>query len=399
MYRLFIVVFFAVVLNGKILNVYLQTDGVQYRTYMTRVTNEFKKLYPNIDVKIKCHKNEIYKKNITKFLNDESIDILNWQGGERLFDHVKKNKIDSLKTLWEQNDFDKRFGYLKETVFYKNTPYAVPISYYQWGFYYNKKLFENLNLQVPKTWEEFLKVCEVLKQNDITPIVLGAKNKWTAASWFDYINLRVNGIKFHKNLLKGKVSYKSEKVVKVFKIWKELLSKDYFTKNSKNWTWNQPLPYILRQKAGMMLIGNFVTTNITKFRKKEIGFFGFPIIDSSIGRYEESPVDIFMVNKSSKNIKEAKEFIKFISKKDIQESLNEGLSLIPAHKSAKVQDKNFLKEGKSLISTAKGITQYFDLDTPYSFSSKALVVLANFIDEPNIDKTTSQLEELRKKEY
>lgn len=38
------------------------------------------------------------------------------------------------------------------------------------GIFYNKKVYEELNLEIPKTWDEFIANCEVIKQSGITPI-------------------------------------------------------------------------------------------------------------------------------------------------------------------------------------------------------------------------------------
>lgn len=38
------------------------------------------------------------------------------------------------------------------------------------GVFYNKKVFEKLKLEIPKTWDEFLKACEVIKKAGIAPV-------------------------------------------------------------------------------------------------------------------------------------------------------------------------------------------------------------------------------------
>jgi len=400
LYRIFFIILLTTYLNSSTLKIYLQSNGVDYRTHITKILSEFQDKNPNIKVEISCHNNEEYKQNLREFLKDETIDIFNWQGGQRLFDLVKINGVEPLASTWEKYQFNDKFGSFKNLVFYNNIPYAIPISYYQWGFYYNKKLFSRYNLSQPKTWKEFVALCEILKQKNIVPIILGTKNSsWTAASWFDYINLRINGLEFHNKLLQGEIPYTHKKVKKVFQTWQTLLKKEYITKHSKKLTWNQPFPYILREKAGMMLIGNFITNHIPNIKKDQIGFFSFPVIDPQIPQYEEAPLDIFFINKLSKNKPEAHQFIKFLAQKDIQKKLNEKLLLIPANQNVATIENQFLQDGYKLIKSAKGLSQYFDLDTPHNFSVKALNVFTNFINNPNIEDAVSRLEYLRKQEY
>ena len=42
-----------------------------------------------------------------------------------------------------------------------------------------------------KHWDEFLWVCAMLKKHDdVEPIAIGTKYLWTAAAWFDYLNIK-----------------------------------------------------------------------------------------------------------------------------------------------------------------------------------------------------------------
>ena len=82
--------------------------------------------------------------------------------------------------------------------------WGVPYTYYQWGVYYRKDIFEKLGIAVPKTFDEFVAACAKLKENGVTPITIGSKYLWTTAGVFDYLDLRVNGYEFHMDLTNGK---------------------------------------------------------------------------------------------------------------------------------------------------------------------------------------------------
>ncbi|MCL2164671.1 MAG: extracellular solute-binding protein [Oscillospiraceae bacterium] len=46
------------------------------------------------------------------------------------------------------------------------------------GIFYNKALFAEYNVEVPKTYEEFLSVCEVFKEAGVTPVMLDTLTRW-----------------------------------------------------------------------------------------------------------------------------------------------------------------------------------------------------------------------------
>lgn len=54
--------------------------------------------------------------------------------------------------------------------------YALPFSRNYMGVWYNIDIFKENNLEIPKTWDEFINVCETLKSKGITPLGLHGKD-------------------------------------------------------------------------------------------------------------------------------------------------------------------------------------------------------------------------------
>lgn len=57
--------------------------------------------------------------------------------------------------------------------------YQVPTYLQPVGVIYNKAMFEANNLEVPETYDDFVRVVETLKEAGITPFAIGAKDAWT----------------------------------------------------------------------------------------------------------------------------------------------------------------------------------------------------------------------------
>jgi len=361
------------------------------------LARKFEAEHPHINVTYVAKDDAGYKSSIEGWLTAErGLDLLYWQAGEPLFQFVRRGLIESLDLQWQQQQWYSDFPpNVQDVVSIDGSPYGLPYSYYQWGFYYKKSLFSKLSLQPPTTWPEFLEICRRLKAQGISPIVLGSKNHWPTASWFDYFNLRINGLEFHRQLLQGQISYRDKRVAEVFKTWKVLIDRDYFVKSSSTLMWKEGLPYLYRDLAGMMLIGNFVEQHFPKNLARDIGFFRFPQINADVAYYEEAPMEIFILPINSRHKKEAKQFLAFIGRANIQASLNDGLGYIPPHIHAKKSSSYFIQQGSETLREAQGLSQFYDRDTNRKMAAAGIKILSAFSRSGNIETAIAALEKQR----
>ena len=71
----------------------------------------------------------------------------------------------------------------------------MPFEVGEVAFYYNKKLFEKAGVKAEdiKTWDDFLGAVKKLKAAGITPIVVGAGEKWPMHFYYSYLVMRIGG--------------------------------------------------------------------------------------------------------------------------------------------------------------------------------------------------------------
>ncbi|MBV8377349.1 MAG: carbohydrate ABC transporter substrate-binding protein [Verrucomicrobia bacterium] len=90
------------------------------------------------------------------------------------------------------------------------TAFAVPMASVIHGFFYNKAIFKELGLSLPKTESEFLAVLEKVKANGkYIPLVMGTKDQWESAT-MGYQNIGPtlwDGETGRKDLIKGTAKY------------------------------------------------------------------------------------------------------------------------------------------------------------------------------------------------
>lgn len=376
-------------------------NGEQRNAYHKQV-KAFEKEYPSIKVTVQALESEQYKANIESWLSSkEHSDVMFWFGGERLNWYVSKGWVAPLDHLWARGDWYRRVTQSGQSAVNRNgRMYGLPIHYYHWGVYYKKSLFARLGLSEPKNWQEFLRVCRLLKRQGVTPIALGSSEVWPLGGWFDYLNLRINGLDFHQQLLSGGVAYTDERVATVFDHWGQLINKGFFLADHNEKTWRESLPYLYRDMAGMLLMGNFWTSQIPESFRDDFAVFRFPIINSEVGVYEEAPTDVLFMPSNVKNRAEAELFLDFMARPEVQNQLNTELGMLAPQNHLSSNKDHFIQLGAEILGTADGASQFYDRDNPQPIAIEGMKQMQRFMNEPtDLPSVLRSLEGLRRKSF
>ncbi len=374
----------------------LLSNGNQ-RLIIRQLSERFEAQNPGITIKWIDSTNHVHHKWMETW-EQQKADVIWWFAGYQLSQYAKKGNIEPISDIWKKHRMDRSFLGIESAVSYNGEAYALPLSYYQWGFYYKKSVFNKYKIAEPKTWEEFIAVCDKLSENRVKPLGLGTQESWPAASWFSYFDIRLNGLEFHLQLLAGKQSYTDKRVREVFGKWKQLIDKGYFMQGSQAYKWKDVLPFMYRDSVAMYLIGNFVTADI-KIPLNEFGFFRFPVINKEMPIYEEAPSDVLFISKKSEHKASAKKFLEFMAKPENQFTFNEAGGFISPHIRARTSTNFFINKGFETLNTAKGTSQFFDRDTSKSMANEGFDILAEFARSGDIDKAIASLETARSKNF
>jgi multiple sugar transport system substrate-binding protein len=237
------------------LNVNVSARGNQRSTWQDAF-DKFKKANPDVDLKITYITEEAYKVQMGGWLATDPPDVVSWHDGERMAYYAKRGLLEDLSGDWSKNGWSQQYASVKEASTYNGKQYAAPLGYDAYGFFYRKDLFEKAGIKSePKTWEEFLDACKKLKASGVAPIAVAARDSWTLAAWFDYLDLRINGNAFHQKLMAGEVPYTDPRVKKVYTTWKTLMDDHYYIDNALSYDLDSIGPFLANGKAAMMLMG------------------------------------------------------------------------------------------------------------------------------------------------
>jgi multiple sugar transport system substrate-binding protein len=230
---------------------------------------------------------------------------------------------------------------------------------------------------------------------------MGDKDGWPAQGTFDIINLRLNGYQFHVELCAGKQKWTDPRVTAVFKKWAGLAK--YYQPGLAGTTWQQAADLVVNKKAGMYLLGLFVSDQFKAAGQDaldDLDFFPFPDLGTQYDAEKalDAPIDIWMMSKKSPTLNsdlgQAKAWLKFWAKGSTQGTMFQNApGLIPTASDADTTSFTPLqKKAAQIISSAKRITQFFDRDSRPDFAGANGMqsFLLTYLQNPNADTTSLQ---------
>ncbi|MFZ4152148.1 ABC transporter substrate-binding protein [Streptomyces pseudogriseolus] len=312
-------------------------------------------------------------------------DVYTWYPGSVADAYARKDLLLDLGEVWaspELRGYSKALNTLCTAS--SGRKVFVPTTYYWWGMFYRKSNFAKWGVSEPKSWDEFLDLCDTLKSKGITPIGLGAggNTAWVASAWFDYLNIRVNGATYHRDLLAGRHRFDDPEVRRVFDRWREVLP--YFDPDGTAVAFQDASTSMLNGRSAMMLIGTFFADAAPKDALDDIDFFRFPVIDPKVPLAEEAPTDGYFAGARTGRRDEVIDLMRFLGTAEAQEIYIKGSSgtVLPCHPDAKDAGTPLVLKGRKHIEEAAEITQFFNRDSSDALQPTADNALTRFIAEP-----------------
>lgn len=240
-----------------------------------------------------------------------------------------------------------------------------------WGMLYNDKIFDKYNLKVPTTFDEFLKVCDTLKANGITPIYEPGKDSWHQCIWLlslgDYVNKKYPGLYDKLNTAEGKFADIPEALTLTEQL-KQVVDKGYFGKNFMSQTWDGRMDAMISGKYAMLLTYTAQTAEIMeKYTDSGADSWKmFPVPMAGNNSFSTSGGgEVMVINKNSKYIDEAKQYFNFLTKPENLQTYydNKKKLVTAAFSSVKMKES---VAWKSMLENSKGgMGIDFSAGTPY----------------------------------
>ena len=388
------------------LRIFLDTSNPAPRATMEAMIARFQDKNPDLSIETTVIDREAYKTQIRNFLTANAPDVFTWYAANRMTPYVNAGLFEDVSDLWAEPEIAENLASTKGAMTIGDKQWGVPYTYYQWGVYYRKDIYEELGISEPANFEEMVSNCEKVIASGRKCYTIGTKWLWTASGWFDYLNMRTHGFDFHMQLARGEIAWTDERVRETFANWQRLVDLGAFVDDHQNKDWQQSLPFLVSGEAAAILKGNFAVAPLREagLSDDQLDFHQFPAITEGIALAEDAPTDTFHIASNAANKEAAREFLRFVVSAEEQTEINSGQNLgqLPVNAMSSVDNDKFLNQGFKMLSSNSpgGVAQFFDRDFPAEMAKAAMEGMQEFMVYPgNLDDILERLESVRQDVY
>lgn len=272
---------------------------------------------------------QYYNLLMTKLNSGEGPDIFGGQSGS--FDLVSQYKIqDNAMDLSDQPWVEYYDEFAKEQTsvdgkVYGATFYDTTTDYY---IVYNKKLFQENNLEVPKSFSEFESACQTLLDAGITPFYQPVGDGWHHVMWFCEIGGKYEELvpNIVDDLNNNKTTFaETNEFKQVLEQVNGLAQKGYFGDNYLSDEFSDMGTYLGSGEFAMSAckagaIAEIVAASEGAYTEEDFGFFLYPVLDNDVLNEHPCGPSRFIYS-GSENAEEAKQYLEYITKKDSIQSM------------------------------------------------------------------------------
>ncbi len=325
---------------------------------------------PNVTIQMDCILNDQYKEKIRMVVaTDEVPDVFSSWSGTFAKEMINSGNVMELNDIYEQNkEWSSQLAKASVDGFtFDGKVYGVPWSQDGKVFYYNKKIFADNHLEIPKTWNDFISVLDSLKAAGYeTPIVEGLSDSWAVLHYLGTMNQRmVDPGVLSKDYDPSSGEFKDPAYVEVLKKWQQLTSYmgetcvaiDHETaRNTYFAAGKAPIMYL--QFAEIPMLEKALPDDF------EYGFFNFPAFEEGKGDPQglTGAPEGFMISNKARNPEECIKFLKWLVSKKGGEALTTKCGDISSVAGA-VDETNALPaqlEAMEMIKSASVLVPWFD---------------------------------------
>lgn len=339
---------------------------------MEAAAREYEEMHPDITINMQFLAPEAYKAKLTTLLqSDAAPDMFYSWGGGVMSAQQEAGVLRPIDGVVSAETLDG-IGVAGVNAFTRDGElYGIAESVSQVAFWANKELLAQAGVSEDDfaDWESFLSSVQTIKDAGITPIALGAQDKWPAHFYWSYLVVRLAGQDAFNAATSGEGDgFASEPFVKAGEMFLELVALEPFQRGYLASSYGNASGLFGDGNAALHLMGNWDYNQSKEssasgqgLEDDNLALIQFPAIASGAGR----PTDtlggingwIFHRDASDESI----EFMQWYQSAEVQQRFAAASSYIPiVAGGADTLDNTFLRSISENVSNSQWHAIFFD---------------------------------------
>ena len=274
-----------------------------------------------VTVEATFYSNSDYKTALsTMMASDSEPDIIfTWELGY-LGNYVDGGKIVSLQSYLDDDpEWAATFNEgVIDLLTYNGEAYGIPTQQCLGIMYYNKRIFEENGVAVPTTYDEFIQVCQTLKDNGVTPISLAstAADAWLVSQYIQELSNGIAGYDLFASLNSGEGKWNDPAFIEAAQKFQAEVDAGYYEDGFTGVTGDEAREFFRMGMTAMYFNGSWEVSSLSDVNAspdaEQIGAFVVPKINPENNGVTLGSVDTsFAVTANCKNVDAAVAFLKY----------------------------------------------------------------------------------------
>lgn len=300
-----------------------QLHFIHWIDFPDEIFQAFEEEYPEIEIRYDMLDKTNYSNHIRALLvSGRDIDLFGIKPNDYT-DFMTRGYLEVLSNKDYIENLDKTVNDNIKDLIFSNSQYAIAYNSCSYGIWYNKSIFERNDIEIPKSYEEFIEVCHQLKNAGINPMVIGGKDE--AGVRILYLmsdTFAKESIRLQENLYNDNMKWTDKTITDAFYKVTYLINKEFIMKDSIYLTYQQAFQEFVKGSAAMTIMSSNSMNLAQKDFEQQAGEFGvflLPINHSgspqtNLIEYGNELIGIFL---HSSLKEEANLFLSFLTREDI----------------------------------------------------------------------------------
>lgn len=303
--------------EGKTVTLTYMNHTGEERTinYENDMIAKFEAANPGVKVEVQRMSMDDYTQTIqTKFASGDAPDIFT-------IEQSNLEKYASNEYLLDLTGTEIVNHYDGNMLQYDGKLFGAPIGANAYVVTYNKAIFEETGVSIPKTLDEFYQVCETIRDAGYTPLAAGYQDSWVimADSQAEYVTgIMINDLDALKKCERRETRFSDSAEWRgVFeRLGKRL---QYAQPDQFGTDWNTACTMLATGKAAMVVSGDWTSNNVADMGEKvDLGAFVLPVsndVAKNVLSYPGAGMS-YAISSETEHRDEAVSFVEFMTTKE-----------------------------------------------------------------------------------